>query len=167
MEPGPVIRVERAEDHGVLGDLIQAAFAGQPYADGDEHELPSALRKAGALHLSLVAEQGGQIVGQAAFSPAQDDSGEARWFALGPIAVLPAWQGRGIGSRLVRRGLDILQQEGAAGCILVGEPAYYARFGFRLAPAHTPKRQPPEYFQVRRLADREPNGRFRFHPLFG
>lgn len=162
-----ILRTERPGDHAVLGELITAAFAGKPYAEGDEADLLAALRRAGALTLSIVAEMDGVVVGQAAFSPARAADGAPGWYALGPVAVLPAHQGRGIGSRLVRDGLDRLAGLGAAGCILVGDPAYYARFGFRVSPGNAPAGQPAEYFQVKVLGSRAPKGPISFHEAFG
>lgn len=162
-----VIRDETPGDRAVLGELIASAFAGKPYAEGDEAELLDALRRAGALTLSLVAEADGAVVGQAAFSPARTSDGSPGWYALGPVAVRPAHQGRGIGSRLVSAGLDRLAAAGAAGCVLVGDPGYYARFGFHVSPANAPAGQPAEYFQVKVLGQRRPSGPISFHEAFG
>jgi putative acetyltransferase len=167
MTPDVVIRSERPDDHGPLGELIASAFAGKPYAEGDEAALLVALRCAGALALSLVAERDGVVVGQAAFSPARASAGAERWYALGPVAVLPAHQGQGIGSRLVRAGLDVLTGMGAGGCILVGDPTYYARFGFRVSPQNAPVGQPAAFFMVKVLGGRPPEGPISFHEAFG
>jgi putative acetyltransferase len=161
------IRAERPDDHDVLGEVIAAAFAGKPYADGDEAALLVALRRRNALALSLVAEVGGAAVGQAAFSPARASDGAGEWYALGPVAVLPAHQGRGVGSALVRAGLDALARRGAAGCILVGDAAYYRRFGFDVCPENAPPGQPADHFMVRVLGGRRPEGPISFHPAFG
>jgi putative acetyltransferase len=162
-----IIRPERPDEHDVLGELITSAFAGKPYADGDEADLLVALRHADALALSLVAELDGVVVGQAAFSPARASGGAEAWYALGPVAVLPAHQGQGIGSRLVRTGLDVLAGLGADGCILVGDPAYYARFGFRVCSENAPAGQPADHFMVKVLAGRRPEGPISFHEAFG
>jgi len=162
-----LIRLERPDDHEALGELITSAFAGKPYADGDEADLLVALRRENALTLSLVAELDGVVVGQAAFSPARTTTGDERWYALGPVAVLPAHQGEGIGSLLVRAGLERLAGEGADGCIFVGDPAYYARFGFEVRPENAPVGQPAEYFQVMVLGGRRPDGPIAFHEAFG
>jgi len=102
----PTIRPERDEDHVAIADVITAAFAGKPYADGDEAEVVERLRRAGALAVSLVAELDGALVGQVAFSPAQESSGAQGWYGLGPVAVSPEHQGAGIGSKLIRAGLE-------------------------------------------------------------
>ena len=162
-----LIRPERPDDHHALGELITSAFAGKPYAEGDEADLLVALRSRGALSLSLVAELDGVMVGQAAFSPARTSDGSEGWYALGPVAVLPAHQSRGIGSRLIRSGLESLAGRGAAGCILVGDPAYYARFGFRVCPENAPAGQPAEYFMVKPLGAGRPEGPISFHDAFG
>jgi putative acetyltransferase len=165
--PAPVVlRAERPDDSDAIGAVIEAAFAGKPYAEGDEADLVVALRADDALALSLVAEAGGRVVGQVAFSPARASEGAPGWHALGPVAVLPDWQGRGIGSRLVRDGLEQLAARGAAGCILVGDAAYYTRFGFEPAPANAPPGQPADYFMVKVLAGPRVTGTIDFHPAF-
>lgn len=161
------IRPERPGDHDALGALVTSAFAGKPYAEGDEAELLVALRRARALTLSLVAERDGVVIGQAAFSPARSSDGAQGWYALGPVAVLPAHQGRGIGSRLIRAGLEHLAGLGADGCILVGDPAYYTRFGFAVSPQNAPPGQPAEYFMLKVLRGRRPSGPISFHEAFG
>lgn len=163
----PRIRSERPGDHAAIGDVIAAAFRDMPFAAGDEAELVATLRAEGALTVSLVAELDGSVIGQIAFSPARPADGSAGWSALGPVAVLPAHQGQGIGSRLVREGLRFLAESGAVGCILTGDPAYYARFGFCLAPGNAPPGEPAEYFMVKALGGGVPAGPIRFHEAFG
>jgi len=167
MQPDVTIRRERAGDAGAIGELVTAAFLGKPYAEGDEAELVDKLRACGALPVSLVADLGGTIVGQVAFSPARADDGAPGWYALGPVAVVPAHQRRGIGSALIHEGLDAISRLGASGCILTGDPAYYSRFGFALSPANVPPGQPAEYFQVKLLRGQLPGGPIRFHDAFG
>ena len=162
-----IIRPERPDDHVAIGALITAAFAGKPYADGDEADLLVALRREHALTLSLVAELRGRVVGQAAFSPARPADAAQSWYGIGPVAVLPAHQRIGIGSRLVRAGLEILTGLGAGGCIVVGDPAYYTRFGFRVCPENAPAGQPADHFMVKVLGSRRPDGPIRFHEAFG
>lgn len=167
MPSEPTIRPERPSDHVAIGELITAAFAGKPYAEGDEADLVVALRREHALTLSLVAELRGRVIGQIAFSPARSADAAKSWYALGPVAVLPAHQGIGIGSRLVRTGLESISGLGADGCILVGDPAYYTRFGFRVCPENAPPGQPAEYFMVKVLKGPHPVGAIRFHEAFG
>ena len=161
------VRRERPGDIDTIGEIIRAAFQGMPYADGDEAELVDALRAQGALSVSLVAERDGAIVGQLALSPARASGGTVGWYALGPVAVLPAHQRSGIGSALVRTGLDAIAEIGAGGCILVGDPAYYSRFGFTVSPENAPPGQPSEFFMVKLLLGQLPVGPIRFHDAFG
>jgi len=161
------VRPERSSDTHAIGELIRSAFLGKPYAEGDEAELVEALRAQAALSVALVAERDGLVVGQVAFSPARASDGTPGWYALGPLAVLPAHQRGGIGSALVRAGLDRIAELGAGGCILVGDPSYYARFGFRLSPESAPPGQPSEFFMVKLLRGQLPVGPVHFHAAFG
>lgn len=125
-----------------------------------------ALRGAGQLSVSLVAEADGAVVGHVAASPVTLSGGERGWYGLGPVSVTPAWQGRGIGSRLVRQALDVLRARGAAGCVVLGEPGYYGRFGFAAAPALVLPGVPPAYFQALAFAGAVPAGTVAYHAAF-
>ena len=161
-----VIRSEEPGDIEAIYELTKNAFQGRPYAGGDEQDVVNALRSQGALTLSLVAEWQNQIVGHAAFSPATTTEGSPDWFALGPISVSPDLQGKHVGSALMEAGLATLRLQGAAGCILTGNPAYYSRFGFGFAPEHVPEAEEAQYFMVLPMSDTAPDGRFIFHPSF-
>ena len=115
---------------------------------------------------ALVAERDG-IVGHAAFSPVDVSDGSAGWFGLGPVAVLPHRRSAGIGAALITQGLDQLRQNGAAGCVVLGEPSYYRRFGFRHDPSLTYSGPPPEYFHCLVLNGESARGEVRYAPAFG
>jgi putative acetyltransferase len=161
------IRPETPDDKEAIYQLTKTAFARLPYADGDEQDLINALREAGALSLSLVAIMGDEVIGHVAFSPALAEDSVPNWFALGPVSVAPLFQRRGIGSALIRNAIGQLADYDAAGIILVGNPNYYARFGFVVTPELTPPGQPIDYFMVLPLACKEPKSVVHFHPLFG
>ena len=167
MVSGVEIRPERSSDVEAISQLIESAFLGMPYADGDEAELVETLRSENALSISLVAACDGTVVGQVAFSPARPPGGALGWYALGPVAVLPAHQGGGIGSALIRAGLQAVVELDARGCILTGDPAYYSRFGFTLSGKNAPPGEPAEFFMVKLLRGRLPAGPIRFHGAFG
>ena len=166
MPPQLNIRVERSADHAAIGEVINAAFLGMPYAAGDEAELVEVLRRENALSASLVAELDGAIVGQIAFSPARPSDGASGWYALGPVAVLPAHQRGGIGSKLVWEGLRAIADMGANGCILTGNPTYYSRFGFRVSRSNAPAGEPPRFFMVKSFVALTPVGPICFHEAF-
>ena len=161
-----VIRNENASEADEMGHLITAAFDGKPYAGGNEAELVVSLRECGALSLSYVAILEDELVGQIAFSPAQAEDGTPDWYALAPVAVLPAHQGQGIGSRLIKEGLATLRERGAGGCILTGNPVFYERFGFSLCPDNSPGEEHTPFFQVKVLSGSRPKGPIRFHEAF-
>lgn len=160
-----VIRRESIADCDAIRSLTARAFAGLPFSDGTEPLVVDALREADALALSLVAVLDEQIVGHVAFSEVgpQAPSG---WFALGPVSVEPSLQRRGVGSQLIEAGLQAIREQGARGCVLLGDHAYYRRFGFVVAAAFAPPEYPPEHFQVLRFADALPSARVAFHPAF-
>lgn len=102
-----------------------------------EARLVDLLRQRGKAIASLVADQHGQVVGHIVFSPVTiDNAPGCRALGLAPVGVRPVNQRAGIGSRLVREGLVRCQDAGYDFVVLVGEPAYYARFGFQAAKPH-------------------------------
>jgi putative acetyltransferase len=161
------IRAERAGDEPAISRLVTAAFAVAEHSDGTEASIVDRLRKAGALTKSLVAEEDGCIVGHIAFSPVTIDGRVVGWFGLGPVAVQPQRQGDGIGSALIRDGLEQLKQSGAAGCVLVGAPTYYGRFGFAADDSLIYPGLPAEYFQALSFTGEMPRGTVAYHPAFG
>mgnify|MGYP001818283774 FL=1 len=168
-KPAPAniaVRPERVEDHAAIHDLTRRAFAPMPYSDGDEQYLIDALREAGALSLSLVAEHDQSIVGHVAFSPAFPADGSHGWFTLGPVSAEPVLQRTGIGRRLIETGLDQLRADGAAGCILLGNPAYYSRFGFTVRSKLSPDADHAEFFQILPFGPADADCVIEFHPLF-
>lgn len=125
-----ILREERPGDAAEIHDLVRRAFIGRPYADGDEQDVVDRLREDGDLLLSLVAEQDGTIIGQITYSPALLVNGDQGWVVLGPVAVDPDHQGRGIGRALIEKGEAIMRERGMAGITVLGNPAIYGRFGF-------------------------------------
>src|SRR5690606_4804495 len=119
-----------------------------------------------AVALPLVAEREGRPIGHVAVSPVQVGDGSPGWYGLGPISVAPAAQGQGIGSRLMTAALQGLRDIGAEGCVLLGEPAFYARFGFEAAGRLELPGVPPEYFQALAFRESTAHGIVRYHPAF-
>jgi putative acetyltransferase len=124
------IRSERSADAAAIQRIHQAAFN----TPGEAH-LVALLRERGKLLVSLVAELDQQVVGHVAFSPVLFDSTptEQSGAGLAPVAVLPIYQRRGVGSRLIQAGLAACRQAAISFVVVLGEPAYYQRFGFRPA----------------------------------
>ncbi|MDG4670939.1 N-acetyltransferase [Shinella sp. 838] len=160
------LRPERPEDVDAIRTLTETAFKTAPHADGTEHIIIDRLRAAGALTLSLVMEADGAIVGHVAFSPVTVSDGSTDWYGLGPISVDPARQGEGIGGRLIGEGLQRLKALGATGCVLLGDPAYYSRFGFVADPKLTLDGVPPEYFMRVAFSPVYGGGTVSYHPGF-
>ncbi len=115
------IRRDTQADHAGIHAVHKAAFP-----TTEEAILVDRLRNAGRLHLSLVAEQDGQVVGHIALSPVN----LYRGLGLGPLAVLPQYQRQGIGEALVQRAIDLCREDGAGFIVVLGDPEYYERFGF-------------------------------------
>ncbi|MBT2135472.1 N-acetyltransferase [Croceibacterium sp. LX-88] len=160
------IRPERPGDEPAIFDVTEAAFTGHPHSEGTEPAIVDALRAAGDLALSLVAERDGEIVGHVAYSPAILSGGEEGWLALGPISVHPKLQGHGIGRALVEAGSEYWQRAGAQGLVLLGDPALYSRFGFvRETPLHITGPL-AEYFQALPFTDAVPDSSVTFAPAF-
>jgi putative acetyltransferase len=145
------IRPERPGDEDAIHAVTTAAFLHAPHTSHTEQFIVRELRRRGRLAVSLVAECAGQVIGHVAVSPVDVGDGADGWFGMGPVSVTPGHQGRGVGSRLVREALQQLRVLGASGCVLVGEPAYYGRFGFAADRRLVLPDVPPEYFQALRF----------------
>mgnify|MGYP001563634801 CR=1 FL=1 len=100
-----IIRHEKAGDEAAIEAVTIAAFTGHPHSDGSEPRIIRDLRKADALALSLVCEEGSDVIGHVALSPVRIDGGNCGWFGLGPISVLPDFQRAGIGSALMKAAI--------------------------------------------------------------
>ncbi len=161
-----IVRNEKPSDIDAITQVIKTAFQSHSFNHQTEHYIIRDLRAANALTLSLVTEIDGRIVGHIAFSPVTISDGTPNWFGLGPVSVLPDYQGCRIGMALVNRGLALMEDMGCKGCALVGLPTYYRRFGFRNHPELIHRGVPQEVFVAKPLAGQVPGGILEFHPAF-
>lgn len=122
------IRKEEPQDRDAVHHLNLAAFD-----NGPEAALVDKLRTSCKNYLAFVAVEDGAVVGQILFTPATVDRSNEVGMGLAPMAVLPSHQRKGIGSQLVRSGLEHLRQSGCPFVIVLGHPEYYPRFGFEIA----------------------------------
>ena len=164
------LRHETPDDISAIEAVTIAAFANAPHTSHTEQFIVHALRAANELTLSIVAEELGRVVGHVALSPVTitDERGLKTdgWYGLGPISVLPPKQGQGIGSRLMQQALAELGALHAAGCVLLGDPAYYARFGFHAHEGLQLPGVPPAYFMVLALHGPVPEGIAQYSDAF-
>jgi len=160
------IRTETSTDIQAIHQVTKAAFLNAEHADHTEQYVVKALREAGALTVSLVAEDDNQILGHVAVSPVTISDGAEKWYGLGPISVTPNQQGKGIGSALMKAAINALKDLNANGCVLLGEPAYYGRFGFKSIEGLILAEVPPEYFQALLLNGEYPQGEVSYHQGF-
>jgi putative acetyltransferase len=160
------VRRETESDRDAIRHVNVAAFRDHPFSQQTEHLIVDALRAAGALTVSLVAELDGQVVGHIAFSPARIGDASSNWYLLGPVAVHPDHQRRGIGRGLIERGLSSLRALGGRGCVLVGDPAFYRPFGFRPVRGVTCPGVPDENVLCLPLCDETPAGEVLHHAAF-
>lgn len=152
------LRAECTADAAAIEQLTRAAFLHAAHSDHTEHRIVAALRAAGALSVSLVAEMAADLVGHVAASAVTISDGTPHWYGLGPISVQPARQGQGVGSQLMRAALQALRERGAAGCVVLGDPRYYGRFGFVADAALQFPGVPAEYFQALHWSGAAPRG---------
>ncbi|MBD7959291.1 GNAT family N-acetyltransferase [Comamonas avium] len=160
------IRNEQPQDIATITALTVAAFASAAHSSHTEHCIVNALRRSQQLSVSLVAVLNEDIVGHVAASPVTISSGAQGWFGIGPISVSPKHQGQGIGSALMQAALTELQQLCAMGCVVLGEPGYYSRFGFAVHPGLELPGVPPEYFQALSFGPALPQGTVQYHAAF-
>lgn len=167
------IRDERPgneQDCRIITRIEYTAFKGHPMhapgAEPTEHLIVERLRASGNLTLSLLAEVDGEPVGHVALSPVVVGADHIGWYLLGPVGVLPPMQGRGIGSALIREALRRMRKAGALGVVLVGDPGYYARFGFACVPGLGYPGVPELYVLAVGFGDRLPQGGITAHAAF-
>jgi putative acetyltransferase len=133
-----VLRPETSADHEAIRRVNRLAFGQE-----DEARLVDELRAGGFARLSLVAERYREVIGHILFSdlPIRTSTEVVPALALAPMAVLPEHQRHGVGSALVRRGLELCREQGHRIVVVLGHPDYYPRFGFsseRALPLEAP-----------------------------
>ena len=161
-----LIRNETPEDYAVISDVTAQSFRPLGFDTLNEPFVIEALRAAGALTISLVAEIDHHVIGHIAFSPATISEGTPGWYALGPVSVLPEYQRQGIGRALIWAGLERLKSMGARGCCLVGHPEYYGKVGFIHPNGFSYEGVPQELFFAISFDGQYPQGTVAFHEGF-
>lgn len=161
-----IIRDENPGDIPAIREVIAAAFKPMPYSRQTEVAIYDALRTAGAMTVALVAEEEGAVVGHIVLSHVTIGGAFGDWLGAGPVAVRPDRQGRGIGRALVEAALERARRLGAPGCVLVGDPAYYGRFGFTAREGLTHEGVPDPYVMGLSLGAPVPAETVHFHPAF-
>lgn len=170
------IRPATSQDAASIRDLTIAAFSASEFGHNGEADLIEALTGTVAEHLSLVATIENKIVGHILFTLVvlRADSEEQSGMGLAPMSVAPDQQRRGVGSTLVREGLERLFDGGCVFAAVLGHPAYYPRFGFEPAGsfgvAHGFEGIPQEVFFLSRnphTVQPIPSGRLFFDSAFG
>ncbi|MFO1280887.1 MAG: N-acetyltransferase [Burkholderiales bacterium] len=153
-------------DDPAIDRVVERAFRGHPRSDGTEVAIVRGLRDAGALSVSLVAAIGGEVRGYVAASPVRIAGATGGWHGLGPLAVDPASQRIGLGSALVAECLSALCRLGADGCVVLGDPAYYRRFGFRPIEELVYSGASPAHFLAHPFRAVVPRGEVAYHDAF-
>jgi len=159
------IRPETNGDIEAISRLVTEAMRLLAQSTGTEAGIVERLRAESALLLSLVAEDEGTIIGYLAASPGRVGQ-QTGWGLIGPLAVSPAWHRQGIGSALMVEALNRLRGS-CRGAALVGDPAYYHRFGFRSFPGLGVSGCPAEVVLALPFSDFAPRGELIHHPAFG
>jgi putative acetyltransferase len=160
-----LIRNEIDGDASAIRRVVTQAMKLLPQSTGTEAATVDRLRADNALSLSLVAEDGGEVVGYLAASDARIGA-VSGWGLIGPVAVLPSRHREGIGSALIAEAILRLRA-GCKGAALVGDPGYYGRFGFRTFPGLRLGNCPPRFVQALPFDGSRPEGELIHHPAFG
>ena len=148
-----IIRAERPKDIQEIRHINVEAFDTEAEAN-----LVEALRNSGIPLISLVAEESDGLIGHILFSPVtlEDDNSSISIAGLAPMAVLPDWQNKGVGSKLVEEGLILCKYSGYAAVVVLGYPEYYPRFGFVPSVKYGIKTEydvPADVFMIKELQD--------------
>ncbi|MEH6404511.1 MAG: N-acetyltransferase [Sneathiella sp.] len=160
------IREETSSDIDVIRSITRAAFLPVEHSSQTESAIVDALRCSGALSISLIAVESDEIVGHVAFSPITIEGVNKGWFGLGPVSVRPDRQKKGIGATLIEDGLRRISAMKAKGCVVLGDPNYYARFGFEADSELFLEGVPAEYFMRRIFEGDMQRGRVDYHKSF-
>jgi putative acetyltransferase len=164
-----IIRAEQKGDQQEIAQILRQAFGSD-----DEVTLVDRLRESGIPLLSLVAETEGHLVGHILFSPVTL-SGALTTIAiagLAPMAVLPPWQNKGIGSKLVEAGLEECTKAGYDAVVVLGHSGFYPRFGFTPSVAYNIQSEydiPAEVFMIKPLKEKslaDCSGTIKYHQAF-
>ncbi len=160
------VRPENPSNSEVISRVISSAFKNHLHSNQKEPDIVSQLRDSSVLTVSLVAVYEGKVIGHIAFSPVKINSNECFWYGLAPVSVSPEYQKSGVGSQLINTGIDAIKAQGAEGCVLLGEPEYYKRFGFEAVSSLVLEGVPPEYFLASRFKNNIPEGKVEYHQAF-
>lgn len=162
------VRPESDRDHNIVRRIHIVAFP-----TSAEAMLVDDLRVQAKPTLGLVAEEKGHLLGHIMFSPVQlRGHPELKALGLAPMAVAPEAQGKGVGKALVKAGLESCRGQGADVVVVLGDPAYYGRFGFESASQYGLScdfEAPEGAFMVLELAEgalADRSGRIRYHQAF-
>ena len=154
------IREELEKDYEVVERLTEEAFKNAVHSDGTEHLLVNRLRKSDDFikELSLVAEDNRKVIAHLMLTKAKINNGDmsVETLALAPVSVIPEYQGKGIGSKLINVALESARRLGYKSVIVLGHDKYYPKFGFVPASKYgikAPFDVPDEAFMVKELND--------------
>jgi putative acetyltransferase len=161
-----IIRDEEEKDYPAIKEITIAAFTNHPYSRNTEHLIIEKLRENGKLSVSMVAQLDDSVVGHVAFSPAAINNQAGKWYGAGPLSVVPQQQRKGIGSALMQAGIEKLRALDAEGCVLVGNPDYYIRFGFCCCEELLLPGVPAENFMALSFTGKIPKGEAQFDEAF-
>lgn len=170
-----IIRIERPGDEAAIHDVTRQAFDSSEFGHHGEAELVDTLRAKGAASVSLVAEVDGRVVGHILFSPAKIgwDGWSSSGLGLAPMSVLPEFQRRGIGSRLIEAGYEAVTGSSHEFVIVIGHSEYYSKFGFVPASSDNVTCEfegiPDEVFLIRWFRNPPTTGSqgvAKYHPVF-
>jgi len=130
-----IIRRERPEEFVLIYELVKVAFQTARFSDGQEQDFVNALRGGDSYipELDLVAEENGTLIGQIMLTKTEIVDGGNRFetLLLAPSSVALEYRNRGVGSSLIQESFKLAREMGYSSVILVGDPAYYRRFGFK------------------------------------
>lgn len=159
------IRKENENDYKLSELVVEKAFENAQHSDHKEHLLVAKLRKSPVFvpELSLVAELDDKIIGHIMLTKLQIENKESKYdsLALAPVSVLPEYQGKGVGSQLIRESLTMAKEMGFKSVIVLGHDQYYPRFGFKRASLwgiKAPFEVPDEAFMALELEARSLDG---------
>ena len=160
-----IIQAFKSQQLDDVKDVLKQVFLNHPHSDNKEHLIVENLINNNNDVLSMVGIDNDKVVAFITYSKVKFDNDNDNWVGLAPVAVLPEYQGCGLGSKIIKSSLEQIKQS-YDGCVVMGEGEYYKRFGFDVVDGLFFEGVPTEYFMAQSFKGTKPQGAVVYNEAF-